>query len=160
YSGVVTALAEGVQRMSSGDLTYRIEKPMAQQYEGLRTDFNSAVAQLQQVVRGMLEGSDAIRNGAGEITRASDDLSRRTEQPAASLKETAAALDQITATVQKTASGARQASDAVTSTRTDAEKGSSVVKEAIDAMSEIERSSQQVSQIIGVIDEIAFQTNL
>jgi methyl-accepting chemotaxis protein len=160
YAGVVDALSEGVQRLSGGDLTYRIERQMPQQYEGLRTNFNSAVAQLQQVVRGMLDGADTIRNGASEISRASDDLSRRTEQQAASLEETAAALDEITATVQKTAAGARQASDAVTSTRSDAEKGGSVVREAVTAMSEIERSSSQVSQIIGVIDEIAFQTNL
>ena len=83
YSGVVDALTEGVQKLASGDLTYRIERPMAAQHDSLRSNFNSAVAQLQQVVRGMLDGADTIRNGASEIARASDDLSRRTEQQAA-----------------------------------------------------------------------------
>src|SRR6202041_3236762 len=95
-----------------------------------------------------------------EISQASDNLSRRTEQQAASLEETAAALDEITATVRKTAEGAGQARDAVGSARADAERSSIVVRDAVSAMGQIERSAQQISQIIGVIDEIAFQTNL
>ena len=102
----------------------------------------------------------AIRSGAGEISQAADDLSRRTEQQAASLEETAAALDQITATVRKTASGAKQCSDVVLAARGDAEKSGEIVRDAVGAMSAIEQSSTQISQIIGVIDEIAFQTNL
>ena len=101
-----------------------------------------------------------ITTGAGEISQASDDLSKRTEQQAASLEETAAALDQITATVRRTAAGARQASDAVTAAKGEAEHSGVVVTQAVSAMGQIEKSSQQISQIIGVIDEIAFQTNL
>ena len=95
-----------------------------------------------------------------EITGAADDLSRRTEQQAASLEETAAALDQITATVKKTSEGAVEATTAVASARTDADRGGEVVREAVSAMSRIESSADQIGQIIGVIDEIAFQTNL
>jgi methyl-accepting chemotaxis protein len=116
--------------------------------------------QLQTSMQVVAANTAEIRSGAGEITQASDDLSKRTEQQAASLEETAAALDQITATVSKTAQGARDARDVVATAKSDAEHSGSVVRDAVSAMSQIETSSQQISQIIGVIDEIAFQTNL
>jgi methyl-accepting chemotaxis protein len=99
-------------------------------------------------------------SGTGEISQAADDLSRRTEQQAASLEETSAALAQITATVRKTAHGAEAAQGRVASAKVEAEQGGAVVRDAVDAMGAIERSAQQISQIIGTIDEIAFQTNL
>jgi methyl-accepting chemotaxis protein len=101
-----------------------------------------------------------MQSGAKEISSAAEDLSRRTERQAASLEETAAALDQITATVRRTAENAQEADKVVSQTRAQAETGGAVVQRAVDAMGEIERSSDQISQIIGVIDEIAFQTNL
>jgi methyl-accepting chemotaxis protein len=101
-----------------------------------------------------------IRTGSDEIANASDDLSRRTEQQAASLEETAAALDEITATVKKTADGASQVSKVVTEARSEAQRSGQVVSDAVAAMGQIEASSLQITQIIGVIDEIAFQTNL
>ncbi|MBP7650287.1 MAG: methyl-accepting chemotaxis protein, partial [Phenylobacterium sp.] len=94
------------------------------------------------------------------IAGASDDLSRRTEQQAASLEETAAALDEITATVKKSADGASHARAVVQTAKTGAADGGEIVRQAVLAMGEIEKSSTQISQIIGVIDEIAFQTNL
>jgi methyl-accepting chemotaxis protein len=87
-------------------------------------------------------------------------LSRRTENQAASLEETAAALDEITATLKKSAEGARHASEVVANADGDAKRGAGVVKQAIDAMDAIAKSSQQIGQIISVIDEITFQTNL
>ena len=87
-------------------------------------------------------------------------MSRRTEQQAASLEETAAALDEITATVRKTAEGAQSADRIVTATRLEAEQSGRVVEQAVTAMRAIETSAQKIAQIIGVIDEIAFQTNL
>ena len=118
------------------------------------------MGQLQETMQVVVDNVGGIRSGAGEISQAADDLSRRTEQQAASLEETAAALDQITATVRKTASGAKQCSDVVLAARGDAEKSGEIVRDAVGAMSAIEQSSTQISQIIGVIDEIAFQTNL
>ena len=126
----------------------------------LQSDFNAAMGQLKDAMTTVVTNVSAIRSGAGEISQAADDLSRRTEQQAASLEETAAALDQITATVRKTASGAKQCSDVVLAARGDAEKSGEIVRDAVGAMSAIEQSSTQISQIIGVIDEIAFQTNL
>ena len=157
---VVDSLATGLEKLSGGKLTYRINQAFAPAYEKLRADFNGAMAQLQDAMRVVSDNTTGIRSGSGEISHASDDLSRRTEQQAASLEETAAALDEITATVKKTAEGANRARDAVTTARTDAEQSGKVVREAVAAMDGIEASAQQISQIIGVIDEIAFQTNL
>ena len=157
---VVNELAGGLSRLSSGELTFRLNNPFAPDYEKLRNDFNSAMENLQDAMKVITTNVAGITAGAGEISQASDDLSRRTEQQAASLEETAAALDQITATVKRTASGARQASETVTAAKGEAEHSGVIVKDAVTAMGEIETSSQQISQIIGVIDEIAFQTNL
>ena len=156
----IQALAQGLSAMANGDLTHRIEAEFAPKAAQLKADFNAAIAQLQQAVAVVAANVAGIRSGAGEISQAADDLSRRTEQQVASLEETAAALDQITATVNKTAMGARQASDVVQAARGDAEKSGVVVRDAVSAMTAIETSSSQIGQIIGVIDEIAFQTNL
>src|SRR6202041_995819 len=104
--------------------------------------------------------TQGVRSGAEEITQASDDLSRRTEQQAASLEETAAALDQITATVRRTAEVANEARDLASTSKADAERSGEVVRQTVGAMDGIETSSKQITNIIGVIDEIAFQTNL
>ncbi len=157
---VVTSLATGLEKLSGCVLTFRLETAFSPEYEKLRADFNSAMQQLQNSMKVVAANTSEIRSGAGEITQASDDLSKRTEQQAASLEETAAALDEITATVTKTAQGAREARDVVVQAKGDAEHSGAVVREAVAAMSQIEASSQQITQIIGVIDEIAFQTNL
>jgi methyl-accepting chemotaxis protein len=159
-AAVVEALAEGLEQLSKGNLTYRLTQTFPEDYLKLQNDFNAAMGQLKDAMTTVVSNVAAIRSGAGEISQAADDLSRRTEQQAASLEETAAALDQITATVRKTASGAKQCSDVVLAARGDAEKSGEIVRDAVGAMSAIEQSSTQISQIIGVIDEIAFQTNL
>jgi len=157
---VVTALATGLSALASGDLTYRITEPFAAKAQKLKDDFNRTAEQLQDTMVTIAEAIGSMRTGTGEISQAADDLSRRTEQQAASLEETAAALDQITATVRKTADGAHQASEVTGQARIGAEKSGEVVRRAVTAMAQIEKSSQQIGQIIGVIDEIAFQTNL
>ena len=154
------SLTKALERLSDGDLTYRLSNAFAAEYEKIRADFNTSVEKLQQTMLHVSANTSAIRAGTKEITSAADDLSRRTEQQAASLEETAAALDEITATVRKTAQGATHAREVVSTAKSDAERGGSVVRQAIDAMNGIEKSSQQIGQIIGVIDEIAFQTNL
>ncbi len=156
----ITALGEGLAAMAAGNLTHRFTAEVAPRAAELKANFNSAIEQLQEAMAVVVANVSAIRSGAGEISQAADDLSRRTEQQAASLEETAAALDQITATVNRTASGARQASETVQAAKGDAEASGAVVRDAVGAMGAIEKSSQQISQIIGVIDEIAFQTNL
>lgn len=157
---VVESLAKGLKQLSNGSLTVSLDEPFAAEYEKLRGDFNAAVIHLADALQQVSATVLTINSGSRELSTASDDLSRRTEQQAASLEQTAAALDQITTTVRKTAEGASHARTVVSVAKTDAERGDVVVREAVEAMTGIERSSQQIGQIIGVIDEIAFQTNL
>ena len=159
-SRVVETLASGLSRLSNGDLVHRIDERFPDTYEKLRADFNSAMGKLHDTMSHVATSASTIRSGTGEISSASDDLSRRTEQQAASLEETATALDEITATVRKTAEGSKHARTVVGSARGSAEQSGRVVSQAVEAMSGIERSSHEIGQIIGVIDEIAFQTNL
>ncbi|MDR6624603.1 methyl-accepting chemotaxis protein [Caulobacter segnis] len=157
---VMEIIAEGLNRLAEGDLTYRLDQEIPESYKRLQSDFNGAIVQLEETMRAIVHAAGGIGAGSDEIASASDDLSRRTEQQAASLEETAAALDEITATVRRSSAGAQEAAKVVGSTRGDAERSSVVVRNAVEAMNEIEKSSQEISQIIGVIDEIAFQTNL
>lgn len=157
---VVAALAASLAKLAQGDLTTQIDAEFNGQYAQIKSDFNDAIASLREAMTAISGSTSGIRGGSDEIAAASDDLSRRTEQQAASLEETAAALDQITATVRRSAEGARQASGAATGAKVDAEKSGQIMHEAVAAMTEIEQSSSQITQIISVIDEIAFQTNL
>ena len=159
-SQVVESLADGLRRLAAGELRHRLADPFASDYERLRADFNATLAKLQETMGVIQDGAGGFTAGAGEISQAADDLSRRTEQQAASLEQTAAALDEITAAVQRTAEGAKAARAVVVTAKSDAEDSGHVVGEAVQAMGRIEESSRQISQIIGVIDEIAFQTNL
>jgi methyl-accepting chemotaxis protein len=157
---VVQSLATGLEQLSLGELAFRLAVAFPSDYEKLRTDFNTAMEKLQATVSIIAHNSVGIRGGADEISRAADELSRRTEQQAANLEETAAALDEITVTVRRTAEGAAEARTVVSAAKLDAEQSKAVVRQATDAMSAIKKSSEQIGDIIGVIDEIAFQTNL
>ncbi|NSY57818.1 methyl-accepting chemotaxis protein [Agrobacterium tumefaciens] len=153
-------LGKGLAALAEGDLAYRIETPFASYIDPIRIDFNSAVEKLQQAMRAVGENAAAINAGASEMLSAADDLSRRTEQQAASIEETAAALEEVTTTVRDSARGAEDAGNLVQRARSGAEKSGVVVRKAVAAMREIEKSSGEIGNIIGVIDDIAFQTNL
>jgi methyl-accepting chemotaxis protein len=157
---VVEALGAAVTRLSSGDLTARLDTAFPPAYEGLRGDFNRAIAALEEALGEVIGGAGVLRAGAGEINGAIEDLSARTERQAASLSETAAALGQVGASVKATARGAEEANAAVIDSRAVADHSSQIVGRAAQAMTQIEASSVKVGQILGVIDEIAFQTNL
>jgi methyl-accepting chemotaxis protein len=156
----IDEIATGLEQVARNNLTHRVGPLTEPAFEKLRSDFNSAMGALDETLTAVAASTRSVGGGASEIAVASDDLSRRTEQQAASLEETAAALDEITATVKRSADGAKQASGAASGARTDAQKSGEVVREAVAAMGEIEASARQITQIIGVIDEIAFQTNL
>jgi methyl-accepting chemotaxis protein len=156
----VSAIGEGLAKLAAQDLMCRVNESLPQAYEKLQIDFNSAVDSLTKVVDGVSASSHALRLGTSEISAASDDLSRRTEQQASSLEETVSALGEITGSVRKTAEMSKQARDVVATTRSASHEGAETVHKAVDAMGKIAKSSQQIGQIIGVIDEIAFQTNL
>ena len=156
----VAFVGAALEALANGDLTHRITGDMPARSEMLKRNFNATADKLQQTMQSIATNTQGVRAGAAEITQSSDDLSRRTEQQAASLEETAAALDQITATVRKTAEGANEARNVANAAKADAERSGLVVGETVTAMSGIETSSKQITNIIGVIDEIAFQTNL
>ena len=156
----IEALGQGLGRLANGDLNAPIDTPFSGNAESLRQDFNASIEKLKQTLLAVAVRAAAIEAGAQEMSKASDDLSRRTEGQAASLEETAAALDEITATVRRAAEGATHARQVVAVADSDAQKSALVVRQAVEAMDAIAKSARQISQIIGVIDEIAFQTNL
>ncbi|WP_235679052.1 methyl-accepting chemotaxis protein [Aquibium microcysteis] len=156
----VADMERGLGRIADGDLTVRLLDPAPVAYEALRHKFNETIGQLMRTIGATVEVVATIRGGLAEITAASGDLSTRTEQQAASLEETVAALGAVTQGVNETATAAGRAQQLADAARTDADGGSAVVRSAVDAMSVIRSSSAEVSKIVGVIDEIAFQTNL
>ncbi|MBP2557973.1 methyl-accepting chemotaxis protein [Neorhizobium galegae] len=153
-------LASGLKRLAAGDLLCEIDKEFSEQFETLRHDFNSSVRQLRTALEGVNRTAQSVRSGSDEISTASDQLSKRTEQQAASLEETAAALEEVTTNVKQTSERASEAREIVRDASSRAQSSSTVVSNAVNAMQKIEMASNQISQIIGVIDEIAFQTNL
>ncbi|WP_298284281.1 HAMP domain-containing methyl-accepting chemotaxis protein [Acidocella sp.] len=157
---VVDSLATGLVAFANGDLTCHIHEWFSVEYKTLRMDFNHAVTKMQETMRRIMATTGTVEASAREIMQAASDLSHRSEAQAARLEETAAALDQITDTIRRTSGSAHQAATIAASARTDAQSSGEVVHKTIAAMTGIEDSSRQISQIIGVIDEIAFQTNL
>jgi methyl-accepting chemotaxis protein len=156
----VAELATGLQQLAAGNLTRSLPNPFIPALEQLRADYNHAVEKLQSAMRTVGENAQAIAAGANQVRAAADDLSKRTEQQAASVEETAAALEEITTTVANSANKAEESGRLVAETRESAVASGEVVQRTIVAMGEIEKSSTEISNIIGVIDEIAFQTNL
>ncbi|WP_238705039.1 methyl-accepting chemotaxis protein [Parasedimentitalea marina] len=159
-TAAVTAIGDGLERLSKGDLTVRIQDDMSDGYAKLRDDFNQTLESLKTTVFEVVGSSESIRNGATEISQASDDLSRRTESQAATLEQTAAALEEMTSSVKSAAEGALSVESIVNEAKQEAEESGVVVQSAVSAMTEIESSARHISQIIGVIDDISFQTNL
>ena len=157
---VVGSIGKGLESLSAGNLIFRLRAELPEAYEKLRLDFNAAMDQVAGLVRNIVGITASISSGSNEIARGADDLSKRTEQQAASLEQSAAALEQLTTTVRRTAESAMQVSVVVVRTKADAQQSGEIVRKATNAMGNIERSSSEISQIIGVIDEIAFQTNL
>ncbi|MDH4441341.1 MAG: PAS domain-containing methyl-accepting chemotaxis protein [Rhizobium sp.] len=156
----VNALAGALNAMSEGDMTQMIEKPFLPTLEKLRVDFNETSSKLRNTLQAILGNAGAIASASQQIQSASSELAKRTEQQAASVEETAAALEEITTTVSDSSHRAQEAGTLVRQTKDNAEHSGNVVSNAVEAMSRIEKSSSEISNIIGVIDEIAFQTNL
>ncbi|MBO9398220.1 methyl-accepting chemotaxis protein [Shimia sp. R9_2] len=157
---VVGEIRQGLGEMADGNLAHFFEKPFPEEYEGLRTDFNKTVGKLNETLVNVVEVTSSIRSGTIKFSQSSEDLSRRTENQASTIEQTALALEGITTSVQSAASGARDVQDTTNSAKTDATESGKVVKEAVNAMAKISESSSQIAQIISVIDDIAFQTNL
>lgn len=157
---VVDALRVGLRQLSNGDLTQRIDDPFDGKYEELRQDYNRTVETLSGVMREVIANAESIKNEARDISTTTESLSRRTESTAATLEQTAAALDELTASVRSAAEGAAEADTVVAEARINAEQSGTVVLETVCAMDQIAASSDKITSIIKVIDNIAFQTNL
>lgn len=157
---VVDELAQAMDALAAGDMTYRIETPLAPEYESLRTGFNNSITGLSEIMSSVSGTASSVHSGASEIRAASDDLALRTEQQAASLEETSAAMNQVTSMVRDTAKGAAEVHRSIDEAHREASEGGVVVKRAVGAMGAIEKSANEITQIINVIDGIAFQTNL
>ncbi|MDP3403122.1 MAG: methyl-accepting chemotaxis protein [Brevundimonas sp.] len=157
---VVEALDTALEALAAGDLTHLINTPFAPEYERLRKSFNVAVEGLEQSISGVAASAQSVRSSATQIYSASENLSRRTEQQASSLQETTSATNQVTRMVGETARSATNAQDAISVANSDAADGRAIVDEAISAMGAIETGSQEIAEIINMIDAIALQTNL
>jgi len=156
----VDNLAAGLSKLSDGDVSYRIREPFTTTLDTVRNDFNTSAEKLQAALTRVAQNANGIGAGANEIKSAADDLARRTEQQAAAVEETAAALEEITTTVQDSTKRAQEAGLIVSRAKAGAEQSGEVVRRAVVAMEQIANSANEISNIIGVIDEIAFQTNL
>lgn len=157
---VVAGLSSALARLADGDLTHRMDQQLAPEYEPLRQAYNRTVAELAQVMQQVTRSANSVSSGASEIRSASDDLARRNEHQAASLEETAAAMNQVTSGASEAATKTREIRTSIAQANSEAHNGETVVGRTIAAMAEIEKSSEQITQIVDVIDAIAFQTNL
>ena len=157
---VISALQDGLHNMAAGNLSERIEGDFGADFVPLCADYNQTLETLSDLITNVARVSDRIQSRAQIMAKASENLAARTESQAATLEETAAAIDQMAASVKSAADSAREVEGIVLLARNEADQSGAVVKGAVDVMNEIESSSRQISQIIGVIDDIAFQTNL
>ncbi len=157
------AVAETGQMLGSmahGDLTKRITKDYEGSFDKLKRDANTTADKLTEVIDKINSSATLVASGAEEISQGNADLSQRTEEQASSLEETASSMEEMTSTVRQNADNAKVANDLASDTRDKAQQGGDVVQRAVTSMAEINNASKKISDIIGVIDEIAFQTNL
>ena len=176
--GVMFRLAEGMNRllditdaaltevgsvlntMAGGDLSKRVKGDFKGVFARMKGDANGMADRLSEIVGQLSDTTTNLRVASSEISEASRDLASRTESQASSLEETAAAMQEVTTTVKQNAENAQAANQLAATARDTAEKGSKVAEQTVDAMTQIEASAQKISEIVGLIDEIAFQTNL
>ncbi len=157
---VLTNTAVVLEALSNGDLTKTIEADYQGSFGKLKNDANTTVNKLTEIITEIRNSAASVSSGAQEISGGNIDLSQRTEEQASALEETAASMEEMTSAVRASASNAENASDLANDASSKAQTGGEVVGQAVDAMAEINDSSEKISDIIGVIDEIAFQTNL
>ena len=156
----IARAVEVAERVAQGDLTSRIDVTSLDETGQLMAALKHMNESLDQIVRRVRSGTAAIASASGELLAGNTDLSSRTEEQAASLEETASSMEQLTATVKQNADNARQASQLASNASDIAGEGGRVVERAVASMQEIAASSTKINDIIGVIDGIAFQTNI
>ncbi|MEP1327051.1 methyl-accepting chemotaxis protein [Pseudophaeobacter sp.] len=157
---VVKNLSRGLKDLADGNFTRPLKQPFPGEHEKLRSHFNQTLKTLRMTVLNVVDTAGSISGHGEAISRGSDDLSVRTSCQAATLEQTAAAMDELTSSVRSTAQTARGVEETMLEAKTEAEESGAVVLRAVDAMNGIEEASEKINQIISVIDDIAFQTNL
>ncbi len=153
-------ISEVLDALSQGDLTQKITSNYMGTFGQLKDNVNTTVENITEIVHQIQIASENISSGAQDITAGNNDLSRRTEEQAASLEETSASMNRLTNTVQHNAENAKYANQLTENAKTIAEKGRVVVDDVVKTMNSINESSSKVVEIISVIDNIAFQTNI
>lgn len=156
----LTDVGAMLARLSQGNLTQKIDANYQGMLGKLKDDANATVDNLNEIISSIKNATDAINTAAKEIASGNQDLSSRTEEQASSLEETASSMEQLTSTVKQNAGNARQANELAGAAQQVAVKGGGVVGQVVETMSDIHRSSSRIGDIIGVIDGIAFQTNI
>ncbi|WP_349657556.1 methyl-accepting chemotaxis protein [Xanthomonas sp. 10-10] len=154
------SLSNVLQAIAAGDLTSRMQGDFHGVFARMRDDANATVTQLADIVGRIQRSTDAINDAASEIASGNQDLSQRTEQQAANLEETAASMEELTSTVRNNAEHARRANQLVVGAAAVASQGGEVVGQVVGTMAGIQAASRKIADIIGVIDGIAFQTNI
>jgi methyl-accepting chemotaxis protein len=157
---VLGDLGDMLHKLADGDLTHRIRSQYQGLFADLAGDANQVSDRLSETMKKLAESAAMVRDASAEISTGSQDLAQRTESQAAALEETAASMHEVTATVKQNADNAQAANQLAVAARDTAEKGGSVVADAVTAVTQIEDSARKISDIVGLIDEIAFQTNL
>ena len=153
-------IARVLNAIARGDLTEKITADYGGTFGQLKDDTNTTVDRLREVVGQIKDASESINTAAQEIAAGNSDLSARTEEQASSLEETASSMEQLNATVKQNAENARQARELASSSNEVAEQGGEMVNRVVGTMGSIQESSKKIADIIGVIDSIAFQTNI
>ncbi|WP_331488599.1 PAS domain S-box protein [Parachitinimonas caeni] len=156
----IEAIAAGLIGLSNGDLSARAEGEFDAEFNRLRDAFNGSMENLQVTMSSVREAADTIATATKEISHGNQNLSSRTEQQAANLEETASSMEQLTSTVKQNAENSREANRLASEASTVAVRGGTVVSQVVSTMSEIKDSAKKIADIIGVIDGIAFQTNI
>ncbi len=156
----VEELGAALERLSQCNIRITLDHPFVGEFERLRLDFNASIGEFQKTLTNVLGQTGDLTQSSQDMRQASLQLSERSQQQAAALEETSAALDEITATVKSSTDNTEATRKLVQTARTSTTTSTAVVQETVAAMNSIEVASQEISQIIGVIDEIAFQTNL
>lgn len=160
FKSAIIDINAAITELSRGNLAINLPDEMPGELEDLRTNFNASLGRLAALIQQITLGIDNMQSEVDGIAAASEDLGRRTESQAASLIETAAAITELNSSVENSAEGAKTAAQAVSRARERSGQGRDVVEQTITAMTDISQSSEEISKITSVIDDIAFQTNL
>lgn len=157
---VKTIIAKGLYELAEGNMSYRIVDNIPAHFSDMKENFNSASEKLEKIVAIVRRGIIVISTSIEQIAAASNDMAQRTEKQAASIEESSVALGQITAIAKSSAENAQQAANITEESQVSANSTREIVQSVVQSMDDIERCFKDISDIIGIIDEISFQTNL